>query len=159
MNQRIVLLVSALATAFVLVVVGGISGAALLSNRAANQPQSYQVALANNQQPVSIQQPSSFQQSDNYLVSSATAAALAQQAAGSQAVMLKAPELVSFEGIPAYEVALNIGMVYVDANNGQILYQPPAASTYNVVSKPNIQQAPAYASESGEHEGYEHDDD
>jgi hypothetical protein len=159
MNQRIVLLVSALATAFVLVVVGGVSGAALLSNRAANQPLSYQAAPANNQQPVSIQQPSSFQQPVDYPVSSANAAALAQQAAGSQAVMLKAPELVSFEGVPAYEVALNLGMVYVDANNGQILYQPPAAATYNAVGKPNIQQAPADASESGEHDDYEHDDD
>jgi uncharacterized membrane protein YkoI len=32
------------------------------------------------------------------------------------------PQLVSFKGTPAYEVVLNQGNIYIDANSGQVLY-------------------------------------
>ena len=38
------------------------------------------------------------------------------------AVLLSQPELVNFQGVMAYEVALDQGLVYVDATTGQILY-------------------------------------
>ncbi len=44
------------------------------------------------------------------------------------AALLKAPELVSFQGTPAYEVTLDKGTVYIDANNGQVLYSDTSAS-------------------------------
>lgn len=36
--------------------------------------------------------------------------------------LMKAPELVLFQGTLAYEVTLDQGVLYIDANNGQILY-------------------------------------
>jgi len=41
--------------------------------------------------------------------------------------LVKNPELVNFQGVVAYEVTLNSGRVYVDANNGQILFNGAAA--------------------------------
>jgi hypothetical protein len=48
----------------------------------------------------------------------ATSAALG---AAPGAALLRAPELVSVDGTPAYEVALNAGMVYVDATTGAVI--------------------------------------
>ena len=42
------------------------------------------------------------------------------------AVLLRAPELVSFKNVPAYEVTLDKGTVYIDANTGQVLYNSAA---------------------------------
>ena len=63
-----------------------------------------------------------------------------QTAPGS--VLLQPPELVDFQGIVAYEVVLDNGTVYIDANTGEILYNgipvPPAntqASTVDNESK------------------------
>jgi len=38
------------------------------------------------------------------------------------ALALALPDLVDFQGNIAYEVRLDLGLVYVDANSGQILY-------------------------------------
>lgn len=56
------------------------------------------------------------------------------QASTPGAVAQRLPELVSFQGVIAYEVAFNTGMVYVDANTGAVLYngaltQPVAGPT------------------------------
>jgi hypothetical protein len=40
---------------------------------------------------------------------------------------LSVPELVDYQGIVAYEVILNTGLIYVDANSGQVLYSNTAA--------------------------------
>jgi uncharacterized membrane protein YkoI len=43
-------------------------------------------------------------------------------------VLLREPELVNFQGTVAYEVTLDRGQVYVDANNGQVLYNGAVAT-------------------------------
>lgn len=57
----------------------------------------------------------------DYAVSAEEAGAIALDAA-SGARLLQPPELVNFEGTVAYEVLLNQGVVYVDAEDGTILY-------------------------------------
>lgn len=52
------------------------------------------------------------------------------------AVAQRMPELVDFQGAVAYEVLLNAGTMYVDANSGAILYnsvavQPPPQAYYH----------------------------
>lgn len=39
-----------------------------------------------------------------------------------EATLLRPPKLVSFQGVAAYEVLLNRGAVYVDAQQGSVLY-------------------------------------
>lgn len=56
-----------------------------------------------------------------YPISPDAAAGIALGAAPG-ATLTRAPELVSFQGMVAYEVVLDRGTVYVDANNGQLLY-------------------------------------
>jgi uncharacterized membrane protein YkoI len=58
-------------------------------------------------------------------------------------ILTRAPELVSFQGIVAYEVLLDRGTVYVDANSGQILYNGAAVAVTSGGDR----------HEGGEHEG------
>lgn len=55
------------------------------------------------------------------------------------AKLTRAPELVNFQGALAYEVLLNQGTVYVDANNGRVLSNPiePATNTRSGREKEN----------------------
>lgn len=66
-------------------------------------------------------------------VSMEQAAALALQAAPG-AVLNGSPRLVSFQGVTAYEVPLDKGLVYVDAQTGQILYNGTLAPAAPVAS-------------------------
>lgn len=56
------------------------------------------------------------------------------------------PELVSYEGTPAYEVRLDRGLIYVDAQSGAVLYNNavPAAQSGVVSQEQAIQAAIAY---------------
>lgn len=57
------------------------------------------------------------------------------------------PELVSYEGTPAYEVRLDRGLIYVDAQSGAVLYNnavPAAAQSGAVSQEQAIQAAIAY---------------
>ena len=47
---------------------------------------------------------------------------VALNAAEKGAKLLKQPELVSFEGIPAYEVTFDMGIIYVDAGGSGVLF-------------------------------------
>ena len=92
--------------------------------------------------------------STGYAISAEQAVLLALSVApGNSAAYL--PDLVSFQGIPAYEVALSGGLVYVDANTGDVLYNGAATAGFEV---------PSFGGESHEgheeHEGHgdDHDD-
>ena len=65
-----------------------------------------------------------------YAISADQAAEIALQAVMG-AKLLRPAELVDFQGVAAYEVALNWGMVYVDANTGKILYNGALAAVYD----------------------------
>jgi uncharacterized membrane protein YkoI len=59
----------------------------------------------------------------------AQAAEIAFQAAPG-ATILSMPTLLDYQGSTAYEVILNTGLIYVDANTGQVLYNGTVASAY-----------------------------
>jgi uncharacterized membrane protein YkoI len=84
-----------------------------------------------------------------YAVSPDLAVTLALSAAPG-ATLTRQPELVDFQGTAAYEVMLDRGAVYVDANTGQVLYNSAA----------NVASSGGHGGEheDGEHEGGEHDD-
>jgi uncharacterized membrane protein YkoI len=69
------------------------------------------------------------------------------------ATLTKEPELVNFQSTVAYEVALDKGNVYIDANSGQVLYNgatppppppPPPAPAELITQEQAIQIASAY---------------
>ena len=62
------------------------------------------------------------------------ALSIAHQAAGSDQVLAGVPQLVSFQGTPAFEIPFVNGMLYIDAISGAIL-------SNNVRSQINEQQA------------------
>jgi hypothetical protein len=62
------------------------------------------------------------------------------------ALVSRAAELVSFKGVTAYEVGLDSGMVYVDANTRQLLYD---SAVVNAAPAPLLNVQP----------GREHDDE
>jgi hypothetical protein len=71
----------------------------------------------------------------NYDVSPDEAAAIALIVEPGGTV-IKTPDLVSFQGTPAYEVQLDLGTVYVDADSRSVLYDAaaPAQSTVSTSS-------------------------
>jgi len=83
-----------------------------------------------------------------YAISADAAAAIALSAVPGT-ILTRAPELVSFQGIVAYEVLLDRGTVYVDANSGQILYNGAAVA----VASGGGEHHDGGEHESGEREG------
>jgi hypothetical protein len=124
MNQRMALILAGGLTAFMLVVVGAVATTVILKP----------ATVANT---VPVQAPAAAQPAAAIAVqlSAAQAAQVALNAAPG-ATLTNTPDLVSFQGTVAYEVILNQGTLYVDANTGQVLYNgvtaaasAPAAST------------------------------
>ncbi len=73
--------------------------------------------------------------------------------------LMKEPELVLFQGALAYEVMLDQGTLYIDANTGQILYNgiPPVVQVAQ--AQPVVEKGGGKAKPSREHEKDEHRDD
>ena len=127
MNRKAMVL-SALMTAFVLVVIGGIvarvtamPAAAAPVAEAVNQPAVVEAVTA----PDNAAAPAPAASND---IGARQAARLALQAAPG-AALLRWPELVDLQGQPAYEVLLDQGTLYIDAATGVVLYdgrQAPA---------------------------------
>ena len=57
------------------------------------------------------------------------ASEIARQVAGKGRISVATPELVSFEGKTAYEVVFNQGSIYVDAQNGAVLFNGTVPQT------------------------------
>jgi len=141
MSQRTGLIIAVILTAFILVVGGALVGRT-------TQPEKSPVETAAIQQSAAVQQlmerESAYQDltrqanerlqqayaklqaqatatSPAYLFSPEQAANIALQLAPG-AVLLNVPELVDFQGAMAYKVSLNTGLVYIDANSGQVLF-------------------------------------
>jgi hypothetical protein len=142
MAQRIALFVSAGITAFVLIIVGaaiGTAGRAHSPGIPTLDPQllaqlqtreaAYQalIAEANAQtqalEPTPLPSVTPTPQATDvvYPISPELAAALALSVAP-DAYLVRAPVLVLYGGVVAYEVTLNTGRVYVDAKSGAILW-------------------------------------
>ena len=96
-------------------------------------------------------------------ISPEQATALAMQAAPGLA-LLRAPVLVDYQGIPAYEILLAGGYIYIDAQTGQVLFNgiqqavvAPGSSNGGSIqtrmeSRPGHDQAPAEHEDENESE-------
>jgi hypothetical protein len=146
MSQRATLAAAAAATAFVLVLF-----AVVLPGRSSSSAVPAPTAAAAPAQgsPVTNAQPQTAPAS--YAVSAEQAGSLALTSAAG-ATLAGTPELVTYQGVVAYEVPLRTGFAYVDATSGQILAAPGAAGT-------TLGSGTITGGEGGEHEGDEHDDD
>ena len=119
MKQRTALIVSAMVTAFVLVIAGGVA-ASLRQPVAGAEP-----VPASTTSPPQTLAPA---QSPDPAVSAAQAAQIARDTT-TGAILQQDPELVNFQGSVAYEVLLDQGVVYVDANSGQVLHNGTVAAS------------------------------
>ena len=136
MTRKTTFIISAALSAFILVVVGALAGQ-VAARTTTTQDQA--AGLPGSADPIQT----GFTESDatGYPISAPDALLLAQ-AAAPNARLQGNPELVSFEGNVAYEVVTNLGSFYIDANTGQMLYNPTAQQT---------------VARSGEHENEEHE--
>jgi uncharacterized membrane protein YkoI len=152
MRHKHALVLAAALTAFMLMVLGGLITRLASPAAAVNDPLAdatvqallqareaeYQRALsqANQQLQQAYQQPGRVQPDqapqtaaapDTPAVGADRAATIARELVPG-ATLTKQPELVMFEGTPAYEVVLNQGTLYVDANSGSVLYNGVSAA-------------------------------
>ena len=144
MSQRIALFLSIGLTAFVLVVVGAaisigrqVQAAAVIPTldpqllaQLQSREAAYQAMIADANTQLQAAAPTGVPTDlptvtptpePKYPISPDLAAYLALSSAPG-AYLVKAPELVLFRNTVAYEVTLSTGRVYVDANNGAILW-------------------------------------
>lgn len=155
MKQSKVLLVSVFITVVILVVAAGVTTTIMANNAAIQREAAYnqliqqandQLAQANAQllamqnqlakvQPAQVvSQPISSQSSASepaaeYAVSTDQADQIALKAVDPGSKQLKQPELVDFEGKAAYEVVYEKGLVYVDAQSGEVLFNSTVPQT------------------------------
>jgi len=144
MTQRFALIIASALTAFVLVLMLGVGltvGArSVVEAQAATPVTAIQVA-----EQLVVPAPTAVKPQ----LSADQAAQLAMKLAP-DARMTRTPELVNLQGTLAYEVVLNQGTIYVDANSGKVLF--------NSVSAPVAPTTPVRNRESeSEHEGGHHD--
>ncbi|MFL7814113.1 MAG: PepSY domain-containing protein [Anaerolineales bacterium] len=170
MNQKLTIVLAASITAFVLILTGAIiswstqpasaAGAAQVADVYAQRETEYQSRLeeANAALEQAYAQQSASVQAQADSAASLQAAVTPEQALQVAALraptaqLLKSPELVLFQGTLAYEVSLDKGMIYVDANTGALLYDGTAQVQ-------NTSQARSYDHDDdyGEHERYDDD--
>ncbi len=127
MSQRMALVLAGALTAFVLVVMAGVGATVAVKSLIVTNS-------ANGTQPQAVQ-PTVVAQPEN-AVSNPIAVQVSQDQAAQIALrqmpsakLTRVPELVNFQGIVAYEVVLNQGNVYVDANSGKILFNNATTNT------------------------------
>ncbi|MCS7061942.1 MAG: hypothetical protein RMN25_12375 [Anaerolineae bacterium] len=149
LSQRTALLIAGGITAFTLVGIGALAGR-LSANTPQNNVTTNSVAQtveynalvreanrrieqANRQLAATAQQAQAAQASASAGVAdtsspaaqapySAEAALRLALASAPGSIALRLPELVSFQGVTAYEVVLDAGTLYIDANTGAVLY-------------------------------------
>ena len=161
MNQKFALILAASITAFILVVGGAMIGQAAqpdavvtltpdaveIQNLYAQREAEYQarldeanaaLAAAYAQQEAATQNssqaqfavepkvPATISPQDAMLVAATTAL---------NAKILRTPELVNYQGTVAYEVTLDAGLIYVDANTGTVLYDGTAKPQISVQTR------------------------
>ncbi|MEN9938032.1 MAG: hypothetical protein RLZZ387_4611 [Chloroflexota bacterium] len=160
MNQRALLAAAAAVTAFVLVLFAVVLPG-LSSSSAAPAPTT--ISAPADVSPVMVTQPQAAPTAAepqtvpvSYTVSADQAGSLALTTA-TGATLAGTPELVTYQGVVAYEVPLSTGFAYVDAMSGQVLATPGATGTTSGGGEGGEHEGGEH--EGGEHEGGEHDDD
>ena len=144
MSQRMAFIIAGALTAFVLVLMAGVAASVAIKsgNVTAAQAQAPSALVAEGSSAAAVQ------------ITVAQATEIAQRAAPG-AKLTRTPELVNFQGSVAYEVLLNQGTLYVDANSGSVLFNSAAA----VVSAPVQNGRAERQHDEGQEEFEEHDDD
>ena len=110
-------------TVFALVLVGGV---AWEMTRTAGTAQAA-VAPAG-MQPAATQNDPQSQAAPSYAITPQAAGQIALRLARG-AVLQGDPQLVDLQGTPAYEVVLDRGTLYIDANSGRLLYAQATAGS------------------------------
>jgi len=148
MSQKTMIVLAASVTAFVLVMAGGVFARVSEAGAAPDAPAAVNPAVADlwNQREAAYRE---LIQQANQRLQSVSAPGMNAQAAAPEAPaftasvspdlavylaltaapgasLKRAPELVSFQGTPAYEVSTSHGLVYIGAMNGAILYNGAA---------------------------------
>jgi len=131
MTQRTALILAAALTAFVLVLIGGVAvravqagltpAAAMATPTVTDLAPQGPIQQANEPFQPAPQQPTAPADAPAYAISPDLAATIALNLAPG-AALTRTPELVNFQGTVAYEVVLDRGTVYLDANSGRVLY-------------------------------------
>jgi hypothetical protein len=181
--KRSTLLISAALTAFLLIVLGALIGAFTQKPTTATPSDTVAPAPASNSTDPA---PAGDTSAPAVAVSPEDASGAALKHAPGATVQ-GTPELVDFEGTVSYEVVLDQGTIYIDANSGTVLYdgtatkdavQPAAPSRYDddddddeheEYERGEYEEDERHERserereheeyERGEHEEYEHDDD
>jgi hypothetical protein len=178
MNQKFFLTLAAAITACILVIGGAIIGqaaqpdivtltpdAAEIQNLYAQREAQYKARLeeanaalsaayaqqqetaaqtSNPTQPVvEAPVPATISPQDALLVAAITAP---------RAKILRLPELVNYQGVVAYEITLDAGVLYVDANTGALLYDGTKQT------QPSVQTRSFQEDDEGSEHGEGHDD-
>ena len=126
MSHKAALVIAAAVTAFFMVIFGGLLAAVVLPAARAAAPSAAPTVL----QPVTVA-PSATPEpaaADQQVAVSPDMAAAIALAAAPGAALNSPPDLVLFQNIVAYEVSLDQGLVYVDANTGAVLSNGAAAA-------------------------------
>ena len=144
MSQKMAFIVAGALTAFVLVLMAGVAASVAIKSGgiAPAHAQAQSALFAQGSGAAAVQ------------ITAAQATEIAQRAAPG-AKLTRPPELVNFQGSVAYEVLLNQGTLYVDANSGSVLFNSAAA----VVSAPVQNGRAERQHDEGQEEFEEHDDD
>lgn len=176
MNQKFMLILAVSLAAFVLVVGGAVIGQAAqpdtvtltpdvmeVQNMYAQREAEYQARLeeanaalaeayAQQTVPIGNSVPSQFEaQAPVPATISPQDALLVAAITAPNARLLRLPELVNYQGTVAYEITLDVGVMYVDANTGKLLYDGSA--------QPQISVQTRSVHDDDDHErGEDHDD-
>lgn len=129
MKQRTAVLLSTALTALVIVVTLGVAGATSLRSRESTSAQPVMDATSSEMSTAPELPATAVPVADTTTSQTPVVAAqpvvappTAEQQPAAQ------PELVSYEGTPAYEIKYDGGVMYVDANTGAILYDTRLAA-------------------------------
>jgi uncharacterized membrane protein YkoI len=123
MNQRMALLLASALTAFVLVLMCGVAATVAVFSYLPTTTHAQPAMTTNSSQPAA-------QPVTTVNLTPQQAAAIAQTTAP-RTRLTSAPELVNYNGVVAYEVVLDRGTIYVDANNGKVLANGTNAPSAN----------------------------
>lgn len=123
MSRQMVLIISGMITMLVMVVMLGVGATVAIQSTLAARMSNALVPAAN----TNTLQPIAAMNTTNVTLSADQAASIAQKTAPT-AKITATPELINLQGTIAYEVKLNNGVIYIDANNGTVLYNSTASA-------------------------------
>ncbi len=179
MSQKTGLIIAVILTAFVLVVGGAIIGrttqpkktpaeTAIVQQQAVQQLMERESAYQDLARQANERLQKAYTKLQAQAQATATAPAMvlsAEQAANivvqmaPGAALLNVPELVNFQGVMAYRVTLNTGIVVIDANSGQVLFNGITTLASVGASNKNLEKSERNGDKGGNHEqdGGEHE--